>query len=176
MGKQVFSTTVLVSFVFFLSHGINAIGSKDMAFIESVCKKTHDYKLCVTCLKSNPRSFNADVKGLALIMMEAMQSKVDGILKVISRLRNNTSDPDMQSCLDDACHEEYANITPFIQFAIEHLQSNSLDFALLGVDDAYLGIQACEECTPPKSSMTPINTYFVSLLKITEDILRILMK
>ncbi|XP_073041703.1 cell wall / vacuolar inhibitor of fructosidase 2-like [Primulina eburnea] len=140
MAKRVFAIVVVLVSVFFFSQS-NASSANIMSLIESVCKKTFDYKLCVSSLKSNPRSFNTDVKGLARIMMDVILSKVGGILGVIRQLVKKTTDPRMLECLNNGCYIEYDLSTDNIKYAIEYLQSNSFREALTSVDDAYIGAQ-----------------------------------
>ncbi|XP_073288391.1 cell wall / vacuolar inhibitor of fructosidase 2-like [Primulina huaijiensis] len=179
MAKQVFAIVIVLVFVFFFSQS-NASSANNMSLIESVRKKTFDYKLCVSSLKSNPHSFNTDVKGLARIMMDVIISKVDGILGVIRELVKKTSDPRMLECLNNGCYVEYDLSKDNMKYAIEYLQSNSFREALTLVDDAYIGDQeGCEDSFAElkiKSPMTAINNHFAALCKITEDIISILFK
>ena len=50
----------------FLAH--YALVNGDTTLIKSTCKNTKYYNLCVSSLKSDPSSPNADPKGLAVIM------------------------------------------------------------------------------------------------------------
>ncbi|XP_073137746.1 cell wall / vacuolar inhibitor of fructosidase 2-like [Henckelia pumila] len=178
MAKQVFEIVVVLVVVLFFNQG-NANMTKDMTLIESVCKKTHDFKLCVSTLISNPLSFNStDVKGLARIMIGILQAKTDGILATIDRMSKNESDPRIRDCLIDDCYPEYDKGAELLQQAIEDLESGSLRYAITDVLWAKDDAETCQECFEEpiklKSPVTAINSYYVALCHIAEDIMVIL--
>ncbi|XP_073294301.1 pectinesterase inhibitor-like [Primulina huaijiensis] len=57
------------------------ISNKNVALIQQVCEKTHNYSLCVSSLKSDPRGLKADLKDLVVIMMDialvSLQEAID---------------------------------------------------------------------------------------------------
>ncbi|XP_073137756.1 cell wall / vacuolar inhibitor of fructosidase 2-like [Henckelia pumila] len=178
MTKKVFLIVLVTVSISFFAQG-KASNNKDMTLLESVCKRTYDYKLCISSLKSNPRSYNADIKGLARIMMGVTRSKVDEILRVMLQLGRNATDPRVPECLDNVCYPVYDESTDYIQHAVEHLQSNSLKEAITDMNYANGDEQECEKCFAKleiKSPMTSINTQFATLCKVTEDIIRVLLK
>ncbi|ONI14781.1 hypothetical protein PRUPE_3G008000 [Prunus persica] len=67
-------------------------GSVSTDLVEETCHKTTNYDLCVSSLKSDPRSSTADVKGLARIALDqTLTNSVDAQAR-IARLFNETSD------------------------------------------------------------------------------------
>ncbi|XP_073137755.1 cell wall / vacuolar inhibitor of fructosidase 2-like [Henckelia pumila] len=178
MAKQVFEIVLVLVVVLFFSQG-NANITKDMALIESVCKKTHDFKLCVSTLISNPHSFNStDVKGLARIMIGIIQVKTDGIIATIDRMSKNESDPLIRRCFNDDCFVEYDKGTELLQQAIEDLESGSSGQAITDVHWAWENAETCQDCfveLKRKSPVTAINSYFGALCNIAEDIMSILL-
>ncbi|XP_073041701.1 cell wall / vacuolar inhibitor of fructosidase 2-like [Primulina eburnea] len=175
MAKNVvFSIVFVLASISFFSQG-----NADMSLIENVCKKTFDYKLCVSSLKSNPRSFNTDVKGLARIMIDVTQSKIEVMIRVVQQLGKNASDLRERECLDNVCYPEYGRSRSDIKQAIEDLQSNSFREAYTDVHYVYSNEEECENSFAEleiKSPMTTINTHFAAFCKITEDIIGILLK
>ncbi|PRQ39504.1 putative pectinesterase inhibitor domain, Cell wall/vacuolar inhibitor of fructosidase [Rosa chinensis] len=68
--------------------------------IDQTCKQTPNYNLCVSSLKSNPRSSAADVKGLAIIMVEVVKSKANDTLNKIWAELLRHEDPVIRNCYD----------------------------------------------------------------------------
>lgn len=72
--------------------------------ILDTCKKTPNYSLCVSTLRSNPRSSTADVAGLGFILVGAVKAKSTAGLKSISEL--SRSNPGLKRRLSQ-CLEDY---------------------------------------------------------------------
>ncbi|KAK2982819.1 hypothetical protein RJ640_021309 [Escallonia rubra] len=53
-----------------VTRSLAKLSVKNASLIEQVCQKTMYHDLCVSSLRSNPRSSGADVKGLARIILE----------------------------------------------------------------------------------------------------------
>nr|XP_011461722.1 PREDICTED: uncharacterized protein LOC105350666 [Fragaria vesca subsp. vesca] len=68
--------------------------------IDQTCKQTPNYNLCVSSLKSNPRSSATDVKGLAIIMVEVLKSKANETLNKIWAQLLRHEDPAVRNCYD----------------------------------------------------------------------------
>lgn len=117
--------------------------------IEQTCRRTTNYALCVSSLKSDPRSSKADVKGLALIMMDVAKAKATEILKKIDELRKK-SQGDGALALN-LCAHDYGGIIgtdiPNIKAAITRgdLESAEESFVYIGetIDDCEDGFQGC---------------------------------
>lgn len=75
--------------------------------IVDTCKKTPNYALCVSTLRSNPHSSTADVAGLGLILVGAVKAKSTAGLKSITELSN--SNPGLKRRLSQ-CLEDYKMI------------------------------------------------------------------
>ncbi|XP_073137745.1 cell wall / vacuolar inhibitor of fructosidase 2-like [Henckelia pumila] len=182
MAKQVVLFEIvlvqLVVVLLFSQLGINANSTKDMALIESVCQKTHDYQLCVSTLKSNPLSFKSDVKGLASIMLGIIQRKMYGIVPTIDQMGANSSDPPIRDCLKQVCSLEYRANIALIGDAMQVWKSGGkLVDALVYVQRALQNAEICENCFMKqfqrKSPITPINSNFVDLCYVAQGIMLI---
>ncbi|KAL6190816.1 hypothetical protein ACLB2K_037210 [Fragaria x ananassa] len=70
--------------------------------IDQTCKQTPNYNLCVSSLKSNPRSSatDTDVKGLAIITVEVLKSKANDTLNKIWAQLLRHEDPAVRNCYD----------------------------------------------------------------------------
>ncbi|XP_073022621.1 pectinesterase inhibitor-like [Primulina eburnea] len=153
--------------------------NKNAALLQQVCEKTHNYSLCFSSLKSDPRSLNADLKDLVVITMDVTVVKAIKISELIDKLNKTASDPIIKSCLD-ICSWNYEVSIGYLQKAVNAFESNSYkeSYGLLTV--ATIGPGHCEDtfAEPParKSPLTAANANFVSLVTIAEDILSIFMK
>ena len=77
------------------------------SLILDTCKKTPNYALCVSTLKSNPRSSTADVAGLGFILVGAVKAKSTAGLKTITEL--SRANPVLKKRLSQ-CMEDYKMI------------------------------------------------------------------
>lgn len=96
---QIPLTTFFFIVNFFLSSSpfSSSFVIKDNNLIESTCKSTPNYDLCVSTLKSDPKSGDADVAGLGLIVVNVVQAKSEVELNAIAQL----SDPKLSECVTD---------------------------------------------------------------------------
>ncbi|XP_073022628.1 pectinesterase inhibitor-like [Primulina eburnea] len=156
-----------------------AISNKNVDLIQQVCEKTHNYSLCVSSLKSDPRGIKADLKDLVVIMMDLALVKSIKISELIIKLNKTASDPLVRSCLH-VCSIEYDTSIGSLQDAIDAFESNSYDESYRQLTVAASGPGNCEETftEPParKSPLTAVDAYFYSMVTIAEDILSMVMK
>ncbi|XP_073294304.1 pectinesterase inhibitor-like [Primulina huaijiensis] len=156
-----------------------AISNKNVALIQQVCEKTHDYSLCVSSLKSDPRGLKADLKDLVVIMMDIALVKSMKILELIIKLKKTASDPLVISSLN-VCSSEYGSSMDSLREAIDALESNSYKESYGQLTFAAGGPLSCEDtfAEPParKSPLTAVNADLYSVVTIAEDILSIVMK
>ncbi|XP_075515918.1 pectinesterase inhibitor-like [Primulina tabacum] len=69
-----------------------AISNKNVALIQQVCEKTHNYSLCVSSLKSDPRGLKADLKDLVVIMIIEYDTSVGSLKDAIRAFESNSYD------------------------------------------------------------------------------------
>ncbi|KAL1807440.1 hypothetical protein DCAR_0726798 [Daucus carota subsp. sativus] len=72
--------------------------------IIAICKKTPNYALCLSTLKSNPNSSRADVAGLGYIVVETVKAKSTAGLQTIVKL--SRSSPVLKRKLSE-CWQKY---------------------------------------------------------------------
>lgn len=171
--------TQVFLFLFFFTQVMCMPSNKNVALIHKVCKKTHDYNLCVSSLKSDPRSFNADSKNLALIMLNVTLVKANQITEIILKLNKTTSDPIMHDCLT-LCSMDYYDSIDNIEKAILAFKSGDFEESDTELGTCTLPPEECEDCftepPPRKSPLTNINAHFVSLATIAQYIVQIFIK
>lgn len=75
------------------------IGEKEADLIETTCKQSKYYDLCVSSLKADPRSTGADMIGLARIMLELTLARANIVLAKVNKLLNETTEPVMKELM-----------------------------------------------------------------------------
>lgn len=146
----------------------------DDNLIQETCKQTPLYDLCVSSLESDPRSSTAaDVRHLALIMVDIIKAKSSDIFKRIEELQQQHKE--LQQPLSD-CHSRYnAIIVGDVPQASEALQTGNFKFAEDGANDAAIEADVCESNFSGKSPMTEMNKLMHDISVVTASIVRILL-
>ncbi|TYG99622.1 hypothetical protein ES288_A10G209500v1 [Gossypium darwinii] len=122
------------------------VSYSDINLIQTNCKKTPFYDLCVLTLKSDPRSSTADVPGLARIVADSVNAKAIATLNQISALLKSVKDPTLEKALEGSD----------IPVAIDAIEKNNPKFAVQSATDAGNEAQACENSFAEKASNSPI--------------------
>lgn len=107
----------------------------DEALIQKTCKNTTNYKLCIQLLESDPNSHNVDVTGLALIVVEAVDKRVDTAASYVSALLRGTKDPHLQNVLGQ-CQLMYSSASLAIKVVPDALRAKM--YGMYGVAMNYL--------------------------------------
>lgn len=118
------------------------IGMEGSDLIESTCKNTPNYELCLSTLRSDPRSSSADVAGLGLIVVDAVKAKATSIVDTINKLKK--SKPEYKHQLEDCSSRYNAILKADVPEAVEALTKGDPKFAEDGMADAAVEAQACE--------------------------------
>ncbi|KAK2982818.1 hypothetical protein RJ640_021308 [Escallonia rubra] len=180
MKRRVFVQWVrLVILVLFMNRSFARLSVEDASLIEQVCQKTPYHDLCVSSLKSNPKSSSADVKGLARIILELFLDAAKDNLVQVKKLLNRATDPAIKQCLDVCSNEYDSAINVWTPLALKYLESNSIPDAITEVSNASGDAETCEESFGEVSRPSPLtaeNNYVLHLGKITEGIMVILKK
>ncbi|XP_075478867.1 pectinesterase inhibitor-like [Primulina tabacum] len=169
------ATQVFLILLFF-TQVMGMSSNKNVALIQRICKKTNNYSLCVSALKSDPRSLNANSKNLALIMINTTLVKANQISELILKLNKTTSDPIIHACLT-LCSMDYNHSIADIQGAIYSFKSSDFEESANHLSFSSIAPGDCEDCfaEPPsrKSPLSDISAYFVSLATIAQNIVSI---
>ncbi|KAK7247097.1 hypothetical protein RIF29_41974 [Crotalaria pallida] len=141
----------------------------DEKLIENTCKKTPNYNVCIQSLKSNPRSFGADVGGLALIMVDVMKAKANEAVSKIRQLQRSGSKPGLTSCV-----ESYdAILDDDIPEAIFGIQAGMPKFAEQAANDAVIEANSCQDDFP--GPLTIQNKAMSDVASVTSAIVKLLL-
>ncbi|KAM7462497.1 hypothetical protein LguiA_030618 [Lonicera macranthoides] len=145
LGRQIMVLVFSLLLLFSVHQSFATRSFKKDDLVERVCKTTMDPSLCVSTLRSNPRSSSSDVKGLAHIMLEVSLIKGSDNFAQVKKLVRNVTDPIEKQCLDD-CVIQYGLLIDDVNEAIHYLESNSFrdanGHAGWAADDA----ETCENC------------------------------
>ncbi|OAY38689.1 hypothetical protein MANES_10G035400v8 [Manihot esculenta] len=161
-------------FLFYFSTSTSVQGAD---IIEETCKKTEYYDLCVKTLRSDPRSSNADLKGLTQITLEASLVFGRGAFIKIKKMYNETKDKGLKSCLH-VCVENYElAVVINLPGAIKLLGRNKFNDVNSYLSAAYDAPETCLDSfsEEPKTDVPPAlaawNDHFEQLCTIALDML-----
>lgn len=146
--------------------------------IEKTCKKTPHYDLCISSLESNPQSSDADLNGLAKIMVSIVLSNTTSTLDYIQALLKEAPEPGLQRALAN-CAELYIPVVKYsLPQAIEALSEGHYGFANYGISDAAKEADACEKTFSGsiKSPLTDRNSIVHDLSDVATAIINALQK
>ncbi|GFZ04496.1 hypothetical protein Acr_17g0000680 [Actinidia rufa] len=99
--------------------------------VADTCKKVDYPDLCLSTLRSNPRSKSADLKELARITFDAALAKSTNTLNQIMLLLKKTKDPIVKKYLT-TCATLYGDAVDYIPQAIRFVGSDNFQAKLYG--------------------------------------------
>ncbi|KAL6990116.1 hypothetical protein U1Q18_015864 [Sarracenia purpurea var. burkii] len=147
--------------------------------ISKTCSRTPFSQLCVSTLRSHPRSSRANLKGLSLILVRAAQSEAAVALRTINRLRA-ASDPRFRIPLSK-CGGVYRKILrDHIPKALHALSSRGDPKAAAdGVSRSAAGAQECQRILigikNPPQVLIRVGRVLADLFAIIASIIKSLM-
>lgn len=148
----------------------------DEKLIESTCKRTPNFYLCVSYLKSDPKSSTADVPGLALILVNIMKAKATQTLNRIGRLLKGGPRAGEKQALVSCSSKYDAILKGDIPEAIEALTKGNYKFAEDGANDAGNEANSCERDFSSRTSpLTSMNKGMHDVSAIAAAIVRTLL-
>ncbi|KAM7462502.1 hypothetical protein LguiA_030623 [Lonicera macranthoides] len=178
LGRRIVALVFSLSLLFSVHQSFATRNFKKVDLVEQVCKTTMDPSLCMSTLRSNPRSSSSDVKGLAHIMLEVTLSKGSDNFAQVKKLVRNATDPIVKQCLDD-CVLHYDLLIDDVNKAIHDLESNSFREANGHAGGAADDAETCENCfieLKHPSPLTDRNNLSVHLGRVSRDIIYLLQK
>lgn len=100
--------------------------------IETTCKTTNYYRLCVSALKSDPRSLTADTKGLATVMVGLGMKSATATATYIAgnHTAAATNDTVLKKVLKD-CSDKYALAADSLRLTVQDLDDEAYDYAYM---------------------------------------------
>ncbi|MED6158193.1 hypothetical protein PIB30_030476 [Stylosanthes scabra] len=145
LSPLIFTIQVLVTISIIMSIGeCRVYHPNDDTLVESSCKQTPDPNLCLQIFNSYPRSRTADLRGLGLILVDAIKTRSIPTLNKINQLHQGASGK-LRGALA-SCSESYKGIlNGDISVAIAGIESWNFKFAEQAVTDAALEVKYCQE-------------------------------
>lgn len=149
------------------------LGSGDL--ISETCSQTPNDRLCATTLRKDNRSRDADIAGLALIVVDALQVKANATFQQIRGIQK--SNIRLANALM-ICNENYNVILKIdIPKAVGSLRQKNPRLAEHGMADAGIEAQGCESSfeKPTKSPLSDMNDAVYDLSVVALSIIRIML-
>ncbi|KAI3792257.1 hypothetical protein L2E82_06132 [Cichorium intybus] len=170
---KLFSLLIFLSLHLFEAP-LTAMG--DRKLIESTCKATPSYNLCLSTLLSNPKSSSGDVSDLGLIMVGATRVKATQAIQHIKSLYR--SHPELRRSLNQCAQMYMAVVKADVPSAIQALDGGQPKFAEDGMADTAVEAQACERSFSDgghKSPVTVMNKGVENIANVARAIIRMLL-
>ncbi|KAJ8767308.1 hypothetical protein K2173_017352 [Erythroxylum novogranatense] len=164
-------TFLIVSVVLF-STRFSSVKS-DAHFIDGICKHTPNYKKCVSIIHSDPRRSATDVSGLAIIVVDALKTKSQAVMKLLRFKRSKL--PALKLAYDSCISYYDAIINADIVEAREALEKGDPKFAQNGMNDAANEASFCETEFKGKSPITYYNQDVHATAAIASSIVQLLL-
>ncbi|CAM8889428.1 unnamed protein product [Rhodiola kirilowii] len=140
------SLLMMLSLLFLVSHLVMA----DDRLITSTCNRTPFPNVCISNMRSDPRSASANTAGLGAILVDKISSKTnqaEGIVK-----RGGASDPRVVQALNHCAEAYNAVLVADVPMAIEAFTKGNPKFAEQGANDARGEAESCERGFPRGTS------------------------
>ncbi|XP_024966613.1 cell wall / vacuolar inhibitor of fructosidase 1-like [Cynara cardunculus var. scolymus] len=149
----------------------------DRKFIESVCRSTPSTNLCLKTVLADPKSKDADLTGLALIIVYAVKDKGNKIIHQIKTLEKHGR-PELRPVLK-YCERVYNTaVTVDVKLAVDALTLGNVKFGENGMADVVVESRSCEDTFDQyalKSPMTEINKGMEDIANVARAIIRMLL-
>lgn len=115
----------------------------DANLIQNTCKHTKFYDLCLSSLKSDPRSQNADTKGLAVIMGGIGIANATATSSYLSSQLLSFANETIKKRVLKECSDKYAFAGEALQESVKDLGAESYDYAYMHITAAADYPNAC---------------------------------
>ncbi|CAA6664576.1 unnamed protein product [Spirodela intermedia] len=180
-----FPALLLVAVLVRLGDSVRLLAEGDVTdSISSACQQTEYFDVCVSTLQSRPDSQNADVKGLALISLDACIAHAEGTLAYARQLRSNATaaaghagDDYATRCLDD-CLTQYSDALDDLTESVADAQDGAYGSVNARVSGAMTDSDSCEDGFAEQpgysSPLTERNDFFSKLCSNALAITRLL--
>ncbi|XP_050224829.1 cell wall / vacuolar inhibitor of fructosidase 1-like [Mercurialis annua] len=146
----------------------------DANLISKTCSQTPNPSLCISFLKSDPSSLNADTTKLALIMVNVIKAKATASVNFIHQQIGKSS-PELKKSFSSCAGAYNAVLNGGIPSAIEALTKGQPKFGQAGANDAANEATDCENSFHGKSPMTQLNNAVKQSSTIASAIIQLLL-
>ncbi|XP_009763718.1 cell wall / vacuolar inhibitor of fructosidase 1-like [Nicotiana sylvestris] len=147
--------------------------------INSTCRATPNYPLCLTTLQSDPRTSEAegaDLTTLGLVMVDAVKLKSIEIMENFKKLEK--SNPELRLPLSQCYIVYYAVLHADVTVAVEALKRGVPKFAENGMVDVAVEAETCEFSFKYNGLVSPVsdvNREIIELSSVAKSIIRMLL-
>ncbi|PIA61294.1 hypothetical protein AQUCO_00300672v1 [Aquilegia coerulea] len=180
---QLLLITILFTFQFhqFLAANTVVVPPKATDLITQTCEKSTYKDLCVQVLNSDPTSKQADLMGLAKIIMNHAADIASNITGHIDKLLSgNAADRSIQDCLTD-CDEFYTDASDQLEDSIAALDTKDYSDIKKWLEAAIADVDSCEgafkdQNASRKSVLASENDNFSQFCHIALDMTSLLAK
>ncbi|KVH87560.1 cell wall / vacuolar inhibitor of fructosidase 1-like [Cynara cardunculus var. scolymus] len=176
MAIKLSSLFTIVFLLLVLQETILFSAMADMKFIQDTCKSTPNYDLCVKTILADPKSQDADLTNLALIVVNAIKEKGINTINYVKSLESDR--PELKSPLEYCANVYNAIVTADVPEAVTALTQGNPKFAEDGVADCAVESQACESTFGQygqASPMTNMNKDMGDLANVARALIRMLL-
>ncbi|XP_076923953.1 cell wall / vacuolar inhibitor of fructosidase 1-like [Bidens hawaiensis] len=143
---------VLILFFLIIQTPLIAMG--DRRLIETTCKATPSYNLCLSTLLANPKSSSGNVKDLALIMVGAAGARATRAIQQIKSMYN--SHPELKQSLKK-CELAYMAVVQMdVPSVDQELNGGQPKPAMDVMGDTAAQAQACERGFSSRGQASPL--------------------
>ncbi|KAF3657138.1 putative cell wall / vacuolar inhibitor of fructosidase 1-like [Capsicum annuum] len=168
--------TLMIYLVMLLISTLKTSNNNNNNLVETTCKNTPNYNLCIKTLLSDERSTSSDITTLALIVVDAIKVKANQALEIISTLRSSSPPEAWRIPLKDCAFSYKVILTVSLPEAIEALTKGNPKFAEDGMVGCFGVSQDCEENFKRSiSPLTGLNTAVHELSGVGRAIIRNLL-
>ncbi|EYU19077.1 hypothetical protein ABFS82_13G185100 [Erythranthe guttata] len=154
-------------------HGVAELKAETL--IESTCRNTPNYQLCISILRASPHSGTADMAGLGLILVDAIKAKTEAALLAIDEVKQ--LHPELTQALEECRRTYNAVLKADIPEAVAGLKKGVPKFAESGMVDTAWEADICEGsfgsvAQPPLSG---VNKDLHDLAEVAASVIRNLL-
>ncbi|CAN8248282.1 unnamed protein product [Cochlearia groenlandica] len=137
--------------------------------VDQTCKRTPNYPLCLSLLRSDPRSSTADIPNLVLILVDKIKALgKDTQVKINQAYK-------MKPNLKHECTKRYKVIDDDVSTVIEALPGNP-KFGEDAIVDALVEADYCEGSFPKgQSPLTSLTVRMMKICDVTRAVIRNLL-
>ncbi|XP_022741980.1 cell wall / vacuolar inhibitor of fructosidase 1-like [Durio zibethinus] len=172
--RQILTALLLILILEFLATTSVSVTKKGVDLIQETCKHTGFFNLCVSSLRSDPRSSNADLEGLARISVEILQDKAKDTLTYVGNLFKHVSDPVLYRSYG-SCIEYYrASVERQLPEAIDALASKNYVTSKNDAAAAATNVDSCEQQFANKSPFNDRDKVVHDLALVASSIIGLL--
>ncbi|CAN1813639.1 Cell wall / vacuolar inhibitor of fructosidase 1 [Linum perenne] len=133
-----------LTFAFLLLAVLITSSAADKQFITDTCKKTPNFKVCVSAALSNPRGLKAgNVEELALVIIDVVQAKATVAYNQIKKLL--ATKPDLKKPLSECAQEYHVVIHEDHDEAVEAVTKGDPKFGEDAMADSALTPDSCKD-------------------------------